>query len=625
MTILLETSDLPSTSNTNTLIKAGDTFYGSIAASGDRDWIAVDLVAGQTYSFAAIGTGVTPLSDVFLRLLGPTVGRVEAENDDGLPNWNAIITDTPSETGRYYLEVSGMRSLVGDYGLTMDQGTRPDLEVPMIAGVLLDSENTWSSPTLSYGFRVSGNDGATVFRSSFSAAQQNSIAMIMAYYTEVTNLSFTNQGNTNAASILFANYRDNNGIAAYAYGPGSTNGNNVSGDVWYNAFYNTTDFDIGSGFYETMLHEIGHAMGLSHPGLYDANIDTSITYTNSAQFTQDSESLTVMSYFASSETGGTDLTAQTLGIADILALQNAYGANMSTRGGDTTYGYGGTGIYSFTSDTKLTIWDGGGADTLNLSGETVAQRINLNEGTLSDVLGNIGNLGIAIGAMIENALGGSGADTIFGNALDNELRGGGGVDRLFGGAGADTLYGDAGADILLGGAGDDVFFVDNVNDKVVESIGGGYDIVRSTVTYTLGAGIAVQELRAEGTGAINLTGNGSANRLVAGTGGNSLTGGGGRDVFVFDFGSSTTASRDIVTDFSTGTDRFDLSSIDANNVTIGDQTFASLGTNPAANSLWWLAAGTDLILRGDVDGNLVADFEVLLKNLTGLSTADIIL
>jgi len=625
MTILLETSDLPSTSNTNTLIKSGDTFYGSIGAFGDRDWIAVDLVAGQTYSFAAIGTGVTPLSDVFLRLLGPTVGRVEAENDDGLPNFNAIIIDTPSETGRYYLEVSGMRSLAGDYGLTMDQGTRPDLEVPMIAGVLLDSENTWSSPTLTYGFRVSGNDGATVFRSSFSAAQQNSIAMIMAYYTEVTNLSFTNQGNTNAASILFANYRDNNGIAAYAYGPGSTNGNNVSGDVWYNAFYNTTDFGIGSGFYETMLHEIGHAMGLSHPGLYDANIDTSITYANSAQFTQDSESLTVMSYFASSETGDTDLTAQTLGIADILALQNAYGANMSTRAGDTTYGYGGTGIYSFTSDTKLTIWDGGGADTLNLSGATLAQRINLNEGTLSDVMGNIGNLGIAIGAMIENAMGGSGADTIFGNALDNELRGGGGVDRLFGGAGADTLYGDAGADILLGGAGDDVFFVDNVNDKIVESIGGGYDIVRSTLTYTLGAGIAVQELRAEGTGAINLTGNGSANRLVAGTGGNSLTGGGGRDVFVFDFGSSTTASRDIVTDFSTGTDRVDLSSIDTNNATFGDQAFASLGANPAANSLWWLAAGTDLILRGDVDGNLVADFEVLLKNLTGLSAADIIL
>lgn len=183
----------------------------------------------------------------------------------------------------------------------------------------------------------------------------------------------------------------------------------------------------------------------------------------------------------------------------------------------------------------------------------------------------------------------------------------------------------------MGGTGDDVFYVDHISDRIIEGVGGGYDIVRTSVSFTLAQGIAVQELRVEGGGNINLTGNGSANRLVSGTGVNSLTGGGGRDVFVFDFasitkfGSSIRDSRDTIVDFSHGVDRIDLSSIDANSGSSGDQAFASLGISAGANGLWTVRLGADLILSGDVDGNATADFEILLKNLTTLTTADIIL
>lgn len=620
MTVSREITDLFSNTATTALIKAGDTFYGSVGVAGDRDWVAVDLVAGRSYSFAAVGIGPTALGDVYLRIMGPNGRTTGAVNDDGLPNLHAILPFGPTTTGRYYIEISGQRSTQGDYGLTMAEGDRPDFEVPMIAGVIVDQQNTWSTTTLTYGFRQSGDDAYAAFNSRFSVAQQSNIALIMAYYAEVVNLSFTNQGETNDAQLLFANYGAYDSIGAFAYGPGDSS---VNGDVWYNENYNDGNFAVGSDFYEIMLHEIGHTMGLSHPGLYDAGNGGSISYANSAQFTQDSESWTIMSYFGSDETGGSDLIAQTLGIADILALQNAYGANMSTRAGDDSYGLGGAGIYDFDRNTKLTIWDGGGTDTLDLSASSANQFINLNEGTLSDIFGRLGNLGIAVGTILENARGGSGADTIIGNAFDNDLYGGGGVDQLFGGAGADHLRGDADADILVGGAGDDIFYVDNARDVIIEGVGGGYDIVQAAVSYTLAAGIAIQELRAEG--AVNLTGNGSSNRLVAGTGVNNLTGGGGRDVFVFDFGSSTSSARDTITDFTQGLDRVDLGGIDANSGLAGDQAFLGLGNSAGVNRLWWLASGSDLILRGDIDGNATADFELLLRNLANLTTADIIL
>lgn len=630
MTTLTETLDLSTAPKSTTVLLPGDTIYGRISAGSDQDGVAVDLIAGQTYSFAAVTTGTNPLGDPFLRLLNG-LGEEITSNDDSLVNHNAVIIYTALTTGRHYLEVSGFGGTTGSYGLNVTAGARPSFQTEMVAGVLIDHTKIWQDTTdISFSFRTSGNDRGTVFDSVFSGTQQASVVAILAHYAEIANLTFVNFGRGDGGTMVFANFSARNGIGAYAYGPG---GANVSGDVWNNLYYNGSNFDLGSNFYETMLHEIGHAMGMSHPGLYDAQNGYNITYANSAQFTQDSESLTVMSYFDSDETGGTDLTAQTLGIADILALQNAYGVNMLTRAGDTTYGFGGSGIYNFNSNTapKLTIWDGGGNDTLDVSGEGRAQRINLNEGTLSDVLGAIGNLGIAFGAMIENAFGGGGADTIFGNDLDNDLRGGAGADQLFGGAGADTLNGNTGSDVLVGGVGDDVFFVDNAADRIIEGVGGGYDIVRTSVNFTLAAGIAVQELRADGGGEISLTGNGSANRLVAGTGVNSLTGGGGRDVFVFDFGSITnidsgiSGNRDTITDFSQGIDRMDLSGIDANTGVSGDQAFANLGTSAAANRLWWLASGLDVILHGDVDGNATADFELLLRNLTSLNTADIIL
>ena len=237
MTTLTETLDLSISGATTTVLLAGDTIYGRIATRTDLDSVAVDLVAGRTYSFAAVNTGPNPLGDPYLRLLNGSGGEI-ISNDEGLVNHNSVITYTARTTGRHFLEVSGYSGATGTYGLNVTAGSRPSLPTEMVAGVLLDHNKIWQdSPVITYGFRTSGDDVDdfgnidTRFVSVFNGAQQASVAAILAHYSEIANLTFVEQGETNSATIVFANFSEDNGIGAYAYGPGGTEQNDVSGDV----------------------------------------------------------------------------------------------------------------------------------------------------------------------------------------------------------------------------------------------------------------------------------------------------------------------------------------------------------------------------------------------------------
>jgi Ca2+-binding RTX toxin-like protein len=146
------------------------------------------------------------------------------------------------------------------------------------------------------------------------------------------------------------------------------------------------------------------------------------------------------------------------------------------------------------------------------------------------------NVGIAYGVIIENAIGGSGADTIVGNSADNILRGNAGNDLIGAGAGNDLLDGGLGDDEMLGGLGNDTFVVDVAGDIVTELANEGIDLVQSSIDYVLGANLENLTLTSAalaGTGnALDnvMTGNELANTLLGGAGNDKLVGNAGSDV-----------------------------------------------------------------------------------------------
>ena len=143
--------------------------------------------------------------------------------------------------------------------------------------------------------------------------------------------------------------------------------------------------------------------------------------------------ISIMSYFDNGENGYyaglgfSHVPIMTPQVADIIAMGNLYGLSTTTRAGNTTYGFNkNSGRSAFDAvlnpNVSYTIFDSGGIDTLDYSGFATNQLINLNSEAFSNVGSVVGNVVIARGTIIENAIGGSGNDTLIGNAAANSLR-----------------------------------------------------------------------------------------------------------------------------------------------------------------------------------------------------------
>ncbi|CAI9000034.1 serralysin family metalloprotease [Pseudomonas zeae] len=300
--------------------------------------------------------------------------------------------------------------------------------------------------------------------SEFSAQQKAQAVLAMQSWADVANVTFT-EGKGGDGHMTFGNYDVSTGGAAFAYLP---SGGGYDGQSWYliNEQYQVNKTpDTNNYGRQTLTHEIGHTLGLSHPGAYNAG-NGNPTY-NDAKYAEDTRGYSLMSYWNEANTvqnfskDGSGAYASAPLLDDIVAVQKLYGANYATRADDTTYGFNSNAerdFYSATSASSkvvFSVWDGGGNDTLDFSGFSQNQKINLNEGSFSDVGGLVGNVSVAYGVTVENALGGSGNDLLMGNAAANDLVGGAGNDILYGGGGGDTLWGGEGADTFVFGAASD--------------------------------------------------------------------------------------------------------------------------------------------------------------------------
>jgi len=306
-----------------------------------------------------------------------------------------------------------------------------------------------------------------------------------------------------------------------------------------------------------ILHETGHALGLKHGHEFPLALSAD----------HDSVEYSVMTYrsFPGDDTDGYSNETwgypTTLMMYDIAALQKMYGANYGFNAGNSVYSWSaitgemsingigqgapGTGAGGSQNRVFMTVWDGGGNDTYDMSNYSVGVTVDLRPGEWSKLdpiqVANLGSGHMARGnvanallfqgntaSLIENAIGGSGNDTLYANQVANQLTGNGGIDNFRWASASDA-----------------------------------------------------------GTGSL----------------------------------------ADTIMDFVHNTDKINLSGIDAISATSQDDAFTFIGGNAfhgVAGELRYDVTAGSAHIFGDIDGNGIADLEIIVNNVTSLTTTDFV-
>jgi len=561
------------------------TIQGNIVTINDIDYYAITLQIGEQIILDIDHS--TGGLDPFVRIFGPNGGEL-GFNDDlvsfdpgSVPtiashNTDSYLTFRAPTTGTFYFSVESFGDLNNDGdddGPTVGESSgtyslNVSIGPPATAAQLIDEDINalisgarWQTTSLTYGFPTLASQYPAGIKETndtdnfepFSAAQQAVVTAQLGMISQVTSLVFTLNTATPGSTHLRYALSDEAEVAYAYYPPASGNPGGLGGSAWFN---NTSPrFDnpvLGNYAWMGILHETGHALGLKHGHEFPA-----------VQPDRDSVEYTVMTYRSypgkDTSTGYSNETfgfAQSLMMYDIAALQRIYGANFGTNAGNTVYTFSSTtGEMSIDGAGQgvpganrvfRTIWDGGGTDTYDMSnyGSLLNLTIDLRPGEWTKLGGQLAGLGS-----------GNFARGNIANALMFEGNTASLIENAIGGAGADILIANQVANQLTGNANVDTF-------KWMASTDAG-------------------------TGAL----------------------------------------ADTIADFLRGTDKIDLSNIDAI-AGAGDDAFSFIGTGAFTNSagqLRYEVTGGHAHIFADLDGNGIADMEIVVNNVGTLTGTDFIL
>ena len=268
----------------------------------------------------------------------------------------------------------------------------------------------------------------------FSDQQKSATREILGQLQQQTHITFQEvpEAGNSTGTMRFSNNTQANS-AGYALLPNSTQSENDA-DTWI-AIGSDTNVERGTFSWGTLVHEIGHAVGLNHPGNYNAGVaPKGDAVGNFLGADEDAFFNSIMSYRNSAQ----DIQSIWFMPYDMLALRYLYGTN-ATAIGNNTY------TYSDAAGRLIdNIVDDSGVDTFDFSAVTIGVMLDLTPGAYSSVgklasgANALANLTTSFDAIIENAIGTFSNDTMLGNAANNRLTGGFGDDTIDGAAGIDT-------------------------------------------------------------------------------------------------------------------------------------------------------------------------------------------
>lgn len=268
----------------------------------------------------------------------------------------------------------------------------------------------------------------------FSEAQQAATREILGLLQLQTKLTFVEvtESATTSGTMRFGN-NTQTASAGYALLPNSTKSDRDA-DTWMASGANTPVV-IGDYTWQTLVHEIGHAIGLNHPGNYNAGESKNQDAVgNFLSADEDAFFNSIMSYRQSNQ----DINDIWFMPYDLLTLRFLYGKK-DFAAENTTYTYNDARGLLITN-----VVDDGGLDTFDFSAVTAGVTVNLTPGSYSSVgklsSGDLAraNLTTSFDAVIENVIGTAQADTMLGNAANNTFTGGAGDDAIDGAGGADA-------------------------------------------------------------------------------------------------------------------------------------------------------------------------------------------
>ena len=638
------TDDFSNALNPSNPISIWETQDGHIGANGDTDTIAISLQAGVAVDITLYGNDIGLFGELadteivsFVDDTGTAIDPTLYTTADAVGKFSTganldahQITFTPTSTGIYYITVgAGPGENVGDYSVSVSAKDRGIFSIraneefvatgnPEIDAFFLDGPDS----NVDHIYTDRDGDGVTTLTyslpgasPSFSPAVHNNVHSawtagfqpvsgvvldtflgVMDHISSFANIEFVEVNDSGVEAGIFR-IGDTDLDIGSASGALITGWSGfpewmMAGETWINVDKGLQNAQIIRGLavpgltdnnflINRTIHEFTHNLGLNH-----ANFSSISAGIDPFKLGQE---FSVMSRAGFTLLDGTplvtDLMPQTLMWFDIQAIQAAYGVDTVTTAGDDTF------LYSTSVRHFKTIWDAGGADTIDIIGSKDI-RINLNPGRWQDVgtvisysdfsqvVGAISEtIFIAPDTTIENIdaaegddhlvgndasnkmIGRQGNDTIIGGRGNDTLRGGNdddlligenAGDSLVGGAGDDTLFGNAHGDILIGGDGDDELRGGDGNDtlrgdKGADAIFGGDGV--DWVDYAgSGAGVNANLFAGIGSGghATNdvlagienivgslfgdtLGGNDAANEIIGGDGDDSLEGRKGGD------------------------------------------------------------------------------------------------